>query len=63
MEQRIPHGKICDELGERAWAQIVDYLKCHPLLPILEKKKTMFAVCSTLFPALKQKLGLPASLP
>lgn len=55
-----PPGEICDELGEGVWVQIVDYLKCHPLLPILEKK--MFSVCSTLFPALKQKPSLPASL-
>ena len=55
-----PHGEICHEFGERAWVQIVDYLKCHPLLPTLEKNT--FSVCSTLFPALKQKPGLPASL-
>lgn len=55
-----PLGEICEELGEGVWVQIVDYLKCHPLLPILEKK--MFSVCSTLFSALKQKPSLPASL-
>lgn len=55
-----PHGEICHEFGERAWVQIVDYLKCHPLFPTLEKNT--FSVCSTLFPALKQKAGLPASL-
>ena len=31
-----PRGEICHELGERAGVQIVDYLKCHPLLPTLE---------------------------
>lgn len=53
-------GEICHECGESASVQIVDYLKCHPLLPILEKK--MLSVCSTLSPAVKQKPGLPASL-
>lgn len=59
MSRGSAHREICHERGESASGQIVDCLKCHPLLPILEKK--MFSVCSTLSPAVKQKPGLPAS--